>query len=57
MPKKKVRKLKKNDVIIYGENEHKITSLSWDDINKKVTILGTGGFAQSLSEDSEVTIK
>lgn len=57
MPKKKAKFLKKKDVIVYGGKEHTITSLAWDKPNNRVTILGTGGFAESVSLDSNISIK
>lgn len=57
MPKIKVHRLKKKDVIIKGGKEYTVTSLAWDKQNNRLTILGTNGFAESVGMNSTVEIK
>lgn len=57
MPKINVNKLKKNDIIVWGDKEYKVTSLSWDNVNERLTILGTNGFAESVRENTKINIK
>lgn len=57
MPRINVQKLKKKDVVMKGNKECVVTSLAWDIFNNRVTILGTNGLAESVSLDSNITIK
>lgn len=57
MRKINVNKLKKNDIVIKDGVEHKVTSIKWDNINKRLSILGTNGLAESVRENTTITIK
>lgn len=57
MPKINVNKLTKKHTIVRNGIEHKVTSISWDNENKRVTILGTNGFAESVRENTKINIQ
>jgi translation elongation factor P/translation initiation factor 5A len=57
MPKISVNKLKKNDVIVHGGQEHRVTSIHYDKDAKRVNVFGTNNFAESIPEGSKINIK
>lgn len=57
MPKINVNKLNKNHTIVRNGVEHKVTSIRWDSENKRVNILGTNGFAESVRENTMINVK
>lgn len=57
MPKINVNKLTRKHTIIKNGVEHKVTSINWDHDNKRVTILGTNGLAESVRENTMINVK
>lgn len=57
MPKKSVQFLKRNDIIIYGGKEYRVTSIKWDRVNGRLNVKGTDGFFQSIPENSTINVK
>lgn len=57
MPKINVNKLTTKHTIVRNGVEHKVVSISWDHDNKRITILGTNGFAESVRENTKINVK
>lgn len=57
MPKINVNKLKVGHVVVRAGIEHKITSIKWDPVRERLSILGENGFAESVRENTKINIK
>lgn len=57
MPRIKIEKLKKKMVVVDGENRHVVTSIRWDTVNDRITIIGTNGLATSVNFGSYINVE